>query len=140
MSQENVQLVQRALGAWAEVDSGHAGPERLAEFFASDVVWDMGPFSGWLEREELRGTAEFLAFRDSWTAAYDEWSYGAEDIVDGGGDRVVATMNQRGKLAGSDSWVGLRYGIVYTVEAGLIRHAAVYASPEEALEAVGLSE
>jgi hypothetical protein len=60
--------------------------------------------------------------------------------VDGGGDRVVATMNQRGKLAGSDSWVGLRYGIVYTVDGGLIRHAAVYASPEEALEAAGVSE
>jgi hypothetical protein len=49
-------------------------------------------------------------------------------------------MNQRGKLAGSDSWVGLRYGIVYTLEEGLIRRAAVYASPEEALEAVGLAE
>ena len=140
MSQENVHLVQRALGAWAEVDSGNAGPERLAEFFASDVVWDMGSFSGWLERGELRGTGEFLEFRESWTAAYDEWSYGAEDIVDGGGDHVVATMNQRGKLAGSHSWVGLRYGIVYTVEGGLIRRAAVYASPEEALEAVGLSD
>jgi hypothetical protein len=49
MSQENVHLVQRALGAWAEVDSGRAGPERLAECFTSDAVWDMGPFSGWLE-------------------------------------------------------------------------------------------
>ena len=140
MSEENVDLVKRALGAWAEVDSGHGGMERLDEFFASDVLWDMGPFAGWPEREAIRGTAEFVAFRDSWTAAYDEWEYEAQDIVDGGGDRVVATMNQRGKLPGSDSWIGLRYGIVYTVEDRLIRHAAVYASPEEALDAVGLSE
>jgi ketosteroid isomerase-like protein len=139
MSQENVQLVQRALAAWEEVDGGDAGSERLGEFFASDVVWDMRAFSGWLERGELRGIAEFLAFRDSWTAAYDEWSYWAESIVEGGEDRVVTTMNQRGKLADSDSWVGLRYGIVYTVEGGLIRRAAVYASPEEALEAGGLT-
>jgi hypothetical protein len=33
-----------------------------------------------------------------------------------------------------------RYAIVYTVDGGLIRRAQVYATPEEALVAAGLSE
>jgi hypothetical protein len=32
------------------------------------------------------------------------------------------------------------YGMVYTVEEGLISRAAFYATPEQALEAAGLSE
>jgi hypothetical protein len=34
----------------------------------------------------------------------------------------------------------MSYGIVYTVRDRQVRHASVYASPEEALEAVGLRE
>jgi hypothetical protein len=34
----------------------------------------------------------------------------------------------------------LHYGIVYTVEEGLIRRADFYVPPEQALEAAGLSE
>jgi hypothetical protein len=52
----------------------------------------------------------------------------------------VEITRQRGRLRGSDSWIEWRYGIVYTVEEGLIRRGKVYATPEEALEAAGLSE
>jgi hypothetical protein len=34
----------------------------------------------------------------------------------------------------------MRNGFLYTVEYGLMRRGEVYASPEEALEAAGLSE
>jgi hypothetical protein len=34
----------------------------------------------------------------------------------------------------------MHYGLVYTVEKGLISRADFYATPEEALEAAGLSE
>ena len=52
----------------------------------------------------------------------------------------MATLHQRGKPHGSDSWVEMDYGIVYTVEKGLISRADFYAPPEKALEAAGLSE
>jgi hypothetical protein len=43
-------------------------------------------------------------------------------------------------LRGSDSWVALRVGFLYTVENGRLVRADVYTSPDEALEAAGLSE
>ena len=59
-------------------------------------------------------------------------------IVDAGANRVVVTLHQRGKPHGSDSWVEMDYGLVYTVEERLISRADFYATPQKALEAAGL--
>jgi ketosteroid isomerase-like protein len=140
MSQENLEIVRAALAAWSEVDSGLADPERLLEFFAPDTSWDMGTFQGWPDQREFRGLDGFLAFRAAWFAAYEEWSYEVENIVEADRNRVVATFNTRGKPRGSDAWADMRYAIVYTVEDGLISRAQAYASPAEALAAAGRSE
>jgi ketosteroid isomerase-like protein len=71
---------------------------------------------------------------------YDDWSYDPKEILDAGTNQVVVTLNQRGKPHGSDSWVEMNYGLVYTVEEGLISRADFYATPEEALTAAGLRE
>jgi hypothetical protein len=63
-----------------------------------------------------------------------------EDLVDAGEDRVLAVLRQRGRPKGGESWVDLRYGIVYTLAHGLIQRMQVFAEPEEALEAAGLRE
>ena len=61
-------------------------------------------------------------------------------ILDAGASRVAVTLHQRGRPHGSDSWVEMEYGIVYTVEEGLITPSDFYATPEKALEAAGLRE
>ena len=137
MSRENVEVVRDALNAWIEVDEGLAEPDRLAEFFVPDAIFAMGKRLG---GAELRGVDEFLAWRATWIEPYEEWSYSAEKILDAGANRVVAMFHQRGKLRDSDSWLEWDYGIVYTVEEGLITRGEVYATPVEALEAAGLSE
>ena len=138
MSQENVELVRAALNAFAELDEGLVDPERVAKFFAQDVITT---FSGFLEeRTTLHGADEFLEFRAAWMEPYDDFSYEPVKIIDAGGTRVVATLHQRGKPHGSDSWVEMDYGLVYTVEEGLISRADFYATPEAALEAAGLHE
>ncbi len=71
---------------------------------------------------------------------YDDFSYEPVKIIDAGGSRVVVTLHQRGKPHGSDSWVEMDYGVVYTVEEDLISRVDFYATPEEALEAAGLRE
>jgi ketosteroid isomerase-like protein len=135
MSQENVDVVRRMLAAFK------AEPQRAwREFFAPDAVHDMSTVAGWPDRAEYRGFDEFLEFLAGWTEPYDDWSYELEMAVDAGGDEVVATLYQHGKLRGSDSWADLHYGIVYTVESGLISRAQVYTSAEEALEAARLRE
>jgi ketosteroid isomerase-like protein len=138
MSQENVEVVQQFLTAFTELDEGLVGPERVEEFIAQDAITTFSGF-GFLDEQTLRGW-EFLEFRTSWMEPYDDFMYEPKRFLDAGANRVVATMHQRGKPHGSDSWVELNYGIVYTVEKGLIRRADFYAPPENALEAAGLSE
>jgi ketosteroid isomerase-like protein len=138
MSQENVEIVRAALAAFAELDEGLVGRERVAEFFAQDVI---ATFSGFLEEETtLSGADEFLKFRAAWMEPYDDFIYEPVKIIDAGGNRVVVILHQRGKPHGSDSWVAMDYGLIYTVEEGLITRGDFYATPEKALEAAGLRE
>ena len=140
MSQENVELVRAMLNAWIEVDEGLADPELLTEFISPDGTVDTTTFSGFPGPREFHSMDEFLEFRTAWMEPYDEWSYEAQKILDAGGNRVVATFHQRGKLRDSGSWVEMHYGFVYTVEEGLIMRTEMYATPKEALEAAGLRE
>jgi ketosteroid isomerase-like protein len=81
-----------------------------------------------------------MAFFAEWIDAYAEWDQEVEGVMDAGGNQVVELTLQRGRLRESDSWVEWRYGIVYRVEDGLIRRGTLYGTPEEALEAAGLSK
>jgi ketosteroid isomerase-like protein len=133
MSQENIEIVRQGIAAFIE-------SERLSEFFAPDVVWDMGTFSGWPGQSEFCGLDEFNDFLETWIKPYDRWSYEVEKIFDAGGNRVVVAVHQRGKPRGSDSWIDARFAIVYTIEGERIQRGQVYTSADEALEAAGLSE
>ena len=141
MSQGNVGVVRAALNAFAELDEGLVGRERVEEFATQDVVTTFTGFGGLIEEgRTLRGTDAFLELRAAWMEPYDDFHYEPVKIIDAGGNLVVATLHQRGKPHGSDSWVEMDYGLVYTVEEGLITRGDFYATPENALEAAGLSE
>jgi ketosteroid isomerase-like protein len=132
MSQENVEIVARVLEEF--IATGE-----FSDGLAADVVWDMSTFRGWPDQPVYQGDHGFRTFLSAWTEPYDDWSMDTEQLLDAGGDQVVAVVMQRGRLRGSDSDVGLRYGIVYTVENGQVRRCQVYMTADEALEAVGLS-
>ena len=138
MSQENVEIVRQFLATFAELDEGLIGRERVLEFMAQDAICTFSGF-GFEDEQTLRGW-EFLDFRAAWMEPYDEFSYEPVRIIDAGGNRVVVTLHQRGKPHGSDSWVEMDYGVVYTVEEGLIIRTDFCAPPEKALEAARLSE
>jgi ketosteroid isomerase-like protein len=141
MSQENVELARAALNAFAELDEGLIDRQRIDEFFAQDVITTLSGFEAVLGKQNtLRGADEFLKLRAAWMEPYDDFSYEPVKIIDAGGNRVAVTLHQRGKPHGSDSWAEMDYGLVYTVEEGLIIRADFYATPEKALEAAGLRE
>jgi ketosteroid isomerase-like protein len=142
MSQENVELARQALAKFVEIDEGLVDPERAAaESFAQDVITTFSGFEAFLGKQNtLRGADEFLKRRAAWMEPYDDFSYEPVKIIGAGRNRVVVTLHQRGKPHGSDSWVEMDYGLVYTIEEGLITRGDFYATPEEALEAAGLSE
>ncbi len=68
---------------------------------------------------------------------YDDFIYEPVKIIDAGGNRVAVILHQRGKPHDGDAWVEMDYGLVYTVEEGLIARADFYATPEGALEPPG---
>jgi ketosteroid isomerase-like protein len=138
MSEENVEAVRRWLALFIEVDEGLADPEQLEEFVRQDGSFT---FSGYLEdRQAFRSIDDFLDFRAAWMEPYDDFSYEPVEFLDAGESRVLVLFHQRGKLRDTDDWVEMRYGIVYTVDEGLLSGAVIYADRDKALEAAGLSE
>ena len=133
MSQENVEIVRRVVTEFTET-------HQLSELVAPDLVWDLRSWPAWSGQPEFRGRDGFMDFFAEWTDAYEDWTQEVESFIDAGDTQIVVTARQRGRLSGSDSWVALRLGFLYTVENGLMVRAEVYASPEQALEAAGLRE
>ena len=139
MSAENVEVVRQLLATFVEVDEGLVEPGRLQRFFAADATLDMDPKVA-PENTEFHGIDEFLAWRTEWIAMFDDWSYDPEQFLDAGDNRVAVTFRQRGRLRDTDDWVDMHYGIVYTVEEGLITASRMYVTVKDALDAAGLSE
>jgi ketosteroid isomerase-like protein len=138
MSEENVKLARAALNWFAQLDEGLVAPEGVSQYFAQDPITTL---SGFMEKQTtLHGADEFLEFRATWMEPYDDFIYEPVKIIDAGGSRVVVILHQRGKSNDSDLWVEMDYGLVYTVEEGLIARADFHATPEQALEAAGLRE
>jgi ketosteroid isomerase-like protein len=133
MSRENVEVVTAMLADFNAFS-------RCLTLVSPDFVWDLSTFEGWPDKAEFRGVPAFIEFLRTWLEPYDEWELESEDTVEAAGGKVVAILRQRGRPRDSDSQVELRYGIVYTVERGVVQRAQVYATREEALEAAGLRE
>jgi ketosteroid isomerase-like protein len=131
VSRENVELVR---GMFRDLD----GVYGLIGVTAPDFVWDLTTFEGWTEQGEFHGLDAFVGFLRTWVEPYEEWNVEIESILDADGGDVVAILRQKGRLRDSDSAVELHYGIVYTIEGGLVQRARAYATPEKALEAIGL--
>ena len=138
MSEENVEIVRRAFEEFTR-----AGWEGLFEkFWAPDIIWDMSP-AGIPGLGAYRGHQELRSFfEEDWFAAFpfEEWDQEVEDVIDCGGDRVVAVAFQRGHGGVSGASVELEYTQVITLRDGKMVRVDTYLDRGRALEAAGLSE
>ena len=133
MSQENVDLVAESLREFQAT-------LRATGAAAADFVWDLSTLDGWPEATHYFGREGFNEFIAKWTEAYDEFEQRTEEVIDAGDQDVVSIISQRGRPRGSQSWVDLRFGVVWTVAEGELRRGRVFRTAEEALEAAGLRE
>jgi hypothetical protein len=111
MSREHVELVAARLRTFQAT-------LRATETTAPDFVCEMRTLEGWPDAPEYIGPDGFNEFFARWTDAYDEFEQRIEDVIDAGDEHVVSIICQRGRPRGSDSWVDLRFGIVFTVTKG----------------------
>ena len=104
----------------------------------ADLVWDVSRL-GWPDQQIYPGVEGAMQFNAEWADAWDGWELEVEDYLDAG-ERVVVILNQRGRSKATGIPVDMRFAQVWTLRDGQAIRMQMYASPEEALEAVGLAE
>ncbi len=104
----------------------------------ADFVWDVSHL-GWPDQQIYQGAEGARQFLAEWADAWDDWELEVEDRIDAG-DHVVAIMTQRGRSKATGIPLEMRFAQVWTLRDGQAIRMQMYASPEEALAAVGLSE
>jgi ketosteroid isomerase-like protein len=134
MSQENVEVVQRAWEAWTRRDL-----DGLLEHCDPSVEWDTRSFEGWPSPDVHRGHDAFREFLDAWLDTWERFEAGADDYVDVDADRVIVLCWQQGYGAGSHVPVRMDYAVVCTLDRGVVTRMLAYSDRQEALAAVGSS-
>jgi ketosteroid isomerase-like protein len=130
MSQENVELVRRALAA------APADPEALFSILDEQVEWDyVGAFP---EVVTYHGPGEVREFFREWSGAFDDFGFEAEEVFEAG-DSVLALLHQWGHGKDTGARVENRTWQMFTFRDGKIVHCRGYETKDEALRAAGQS-
>ena|SRR5439155_2981515 len=134
MSEENVEIVRRTNEAFNHGDIVVA----LTDFMAPDIVYF--ELDAYLDTPAVvRGREACVKAMFDFISAFQEFRADIEDIADAG-DWVITLTHWQGSGAESGASVDLREVIGWRLQDGLAVEGRVFASWQEALEAVGLSE
>jgi len=130
MSEENVAVVRGMLEAFVRSDVRGA----LAAF-DPDVEWDGTNLP---DGKLAHGTDAVMEHLSTWAEMWETWEVELEDVLDGGGDRVIAFIRERGRTrAGLE--LNERHSELYEVRNGLITYRKGFSDADEALRADGES-
>jgi ketosteroid isomerase-like protein len=133
MSQENVDLVRRSIGAFNSGDW-----DESLEYMDEGIEWQ-APFVV-PDQDTYVGRAGVRDFWTAWTDNFEGFRLEVEELIDAGDDVVVvARISGQGIASGA----GVRsnpFAHVVRLRNRKIRRWAMYDSAQEALEAVGLRE
>jgi ketosteroid isomerase-like protein len=133
VSAENVDIIRR--GYEHLVETG----QPLYDSWDPNLVWDMSTFSGWPEDPTYEGREGYERFMRNWLEPFDDWHLEVERYVDAG-DKVVAIVRQLGRSKSTGVEVDMRFAQVFTLRDGKQVRVELYADPDEALEAAGVSK
>jgi ketosteroid isomerase-like protein len=111
---------------------------RASELFADDFVFDFSDWEGWIEDSEYRGREGFDRQFASWTEPFETWTWELSDVIDVGGDDLLAVGVQRGTLAGSDTAVEMPVAQIWTIRDGQVHRVRMFKEPADAYRAAGI--
>jgi ketosteroid isomerase-like protein len=135
MSEENVEVIERAYDAWHQF-----GLDAFMEYWGEDARWrsivgapdDHGPM---LARPAVR------AFIEDWLDTFAEFRVELVEVTDVDEDTVVAELRYGGRTRQSDvDLPGTPMAAVFIVRNGRIVDGGEYETLAGALEAAGVSE
>lgn len=129
MSQENVEIVRAMLDTW-----NTRGIDETIDAFDPDVeLVDLQSAMGMQDRG--RGPAELGRMAEQWTEIFDDWGLEVRDVIDLGGDFVMADVRFDGVGRDSGAPVSSRQFEVYRLVGGRIVEIRVgFHDRDEALE------
>jgi ketosteroid isomerase-like protein len=113
--------------------------QRASDYFAEDFVWDFAEFQGWMEDTEYLGRGGFDAQMARWTQPFSNWNWELSELIDLGGDELLAVGTQRGVLRESAAAVEMPIAQIWTVRAQKLSRIRMFRQPADAFEAAGLA-
>jgi ketosteroid isomerase-like protein len=133
MSQENVELVQRAIGAF---DSGEI--ESALSIYSPEVIFYPDP--DWPEDEVYRGYDGLRKTSVVWADAFDDVCWDVHEIRDLE-DRIFVHADLTARMKDSGAPIRKEYVVVCShLQDGTIGEVRFFTSWEQALGAVGVTE
>jgi len=132
MSQENVEIVRRIYASWAP---GSSPVE--SNLLHPDIEW-VNPRDA-LEPGTRTGIEAFSSITEGLDDTIRDLRMDVERFIDAGG-RVVVIATMRGHGSASGVAIKQRHGAVWTIRDGKAVRFQWFYDPDQALEAVGLSE
>src|SRR5436190_19475183 len=134
MSQENVEIVRDAAAAFNRGDV-----DTWLEYFADDI--EHRAVEGALDdRGPMHGKDAVRAYLQDWLDMFDDFKVEPLELIDAGGDEVVAVLRNSGRAKLSGVETDMTYAIVWTIRDGKIARGREYWTRDEALEAAGLAD
>jgi ketosteroid isomerase-like protein len=138
MSQENVELVRSWYMQFPVLNS-----EALDFFY--EHVWD--PAIDWRamagapdDLGPIEGRDAMRRYLEEGLEIFEDVAAEAEEIIDGGEDRVIVVLRITGRARLSGVETELRFAILYKLRDGRVVRGREYATKEESLEAASLPE
>jgi ketosteroid isomerase-like protein len=132
MSQENVELVRRAIAAYNRRDF-----EAMRALNHPDVELDWSASRG-LEAGVYQGPEDVMRFYQNFLGTFEEVTMEPERFIESGDSVVVPNTAQ---IRGRDGIETVaRSALVFELRSGLIARICLYQETREALEAVGLQD
>ena len=138
MSQENVELIRTWYQQFPALTS-----EALD--FMYEQVWD--PAIDWRAMAgapddfgPIEGRDAMRRYNEELLEIFEDIVLEAEEILDGGEDRVIVLFRMTGRARLSGVEAEMRFAVLCVLRDGRIVQGREYATKQEALEAVGLSQ
>jgi ketosteroid isomerase-like protein len=137
MSQENVEVVRRAIEQW---QSGGGTADAIPiEAYADDVEWDLSAYPQIDGPTRGTGLKNLLDTFREYFSAWPSYQAEAREFIDAG-ENIVNVLHETAAIGGSGLFVERDLVQVFTLRHGLVVKWRTFETRDQALEAVGLEE
>jgi ketosteroid isomerase-like protein len=129
MSEENVEIVRQYLAAY---DNG--GTDAWATFWHPEITWRA--IEGAIDDVGIMHGADAIRRHYSqWEETFEDFRTEPDEVIDVGGDRVIAVVRSIGRMKGSEGELEIRYAVLFAIRDGKIARGREFASRAEAVKA-----